>query len=80
MACGTPVITSNRSALPEVAGDAALLIDPENVEELAEAMGAIATDTALRENLRQAGLARVQHFSWQKTAYQTAELLYHVAF
>lgn len=80
MACGTPVITSNQSALPEVAGDAALLIDPENVEELAEAMGAIATDTTLRENLRQAGLERVQHFSWQKTAYQTAELLHHVAF
>ena len=80
MACGTPVITSNRSALPEVAGDAALLIDPERVDELAEAMGAIATDTALRETLRQAGLARVQHFSWQKTAYQTAELLYQITF
>jgi len=80
MACGTPVITSNRSALPEVAGDAALLIDPESSEALVEGMGAIATDNTLRENLRQAGLTRVQQFSWQKTAEQTAELLYQVAF
>jgi glycosyltransferase involved in cell wall biosynthesis len=75
MACGTPVITSNLSSLPEVAGDAALLIDPYNVHELANAMRIIATDARLRSQLRQAGLARAQHFSWTKTGQLTCELL-----
>ncbi len=75
MACGTPVITSNLSSLPEVAGDAALLIDPYHESEIADAMKAIITDAQLRSQLRQKGLDRASRFSWQKTASQTAEIL-----
>lgn len=75
MACGTPVITSNLSSMPEVAGDAALLVDPYNEAAIADAMKAIVTDSQLREQLRQKGLDRASHFSWQKTASQTAEIL-----
>ncbi len=75
MACGTPVITSNLSSLPEVAGDAALLIDPYNVGELAEAMNAVAYDRTLWATLHRAGLARAQMFSWEKTGQQTSDIL-----
>ncbi|MBW4487087.1 MAG: glycosyltransferase family 4 protein [Trichocoleus desertorum ATA4-8-CV12] len=75
MACGTPVITSNLASLPEVAGDAALLVNPYQVEELTEAMQAIATDANLRSQLRQRGLARATQFSWTKTGQATAEIL-----
>lgn len=75
MTCGIPVITSNLSALPEVAGDAAILIDPYSVDEIADAMRVIATDTQLRQQLREAGLARSQQFTWEKTGYQTVEVL-----
>jgi glycosyltransferase involved in cell wall biosynthesis len=75
MACGTPVITSNLSSLPEVAGDAALLVDPYNTDEIADAMNTIATQTQLHQQLRQRGLDRVQQFSWRKTATATATIL-----
>ncbi|MGC1308200.1 MAG: glycosyltransferase family 1 protein [Phormidesmis sp.] len=75
MACGTPVITSNLSSLPEVAGDAALLVDPYNIDELADAMRLVASDTQLRQTLQSAGLQRAQHFSWQKTGEQTAQVI-----
>ena len=75
MACGTPVITSNLSSLPEVAGDAAILIDPYNVAEIADAMQAIANDTGLRSHLSQLGLQRAQKFSWEKTGQATVEVL-----
>ncbi|MBD2103179.1 glycosyltransferase family 1 protein [Leptolyngbya sp. FACHB-261] len=75
MACGTPVITSNLSSLPEVTGDAALLIDPYNVAELVDAMRAIASDATLRSRLRTAGLARASQFSWAKTGQATNEVL-----
>lgn len=75
MACGTPVITSDLSSLPEVAGDAALLIDPDNVGELAEAMNAVAGDRTLWLTLHQAGLARAQRFSWEKTGQLTGDIL-----
>ncbi|MFN6559642.1 MAG: glycosyltransferase family 4 protein [Nostoc sp. ChiSLP01] len=75
MACGTPVITSNLSSLPEVAGDAAILIDPYNTREITEAMEAIATDPALRSRLSNQGIIRSQQFSWQKTGQATAEVL-----
>ncbi|MBD1914971.1 MULTISPECIES: glycosyltransferase family 1 protein [Cyanophyceae] len=77
MACGTPVITSNVSSLPEVVGDAALSIDPYNVGELAEAMTAVANDPTLWATLHQAGLARVKAFSWKQTGHQTSEILQH---
>ncbi|WP_242063159.1 glycosyltransferase family 4 protein [Nostoc sp. FACHB-892] len=75
MACGTPVITSNLSSLPEVAGDAAILINPYNTGEITEAMQAIATDSVLRSRLRTLGLNRASQFSWTKTGLATTEVL-----
>jgi glycosyltransferase involved in cell wall biosynthesis len=68
MACGTPVLTSNITAMPETAGDAALLVDPTSVEQIAEAMGQIISDTFLRQQLREKGLARAAQFPWTKTS------------
>lgn len=75
MACGTPVITSNLSSIPEVAGDAALLVDPYDESAIANAMKEIITDSQLRNQMRQKGLDRASQFGWQKTASQTAEIL-----
>ncbi|MGB0563242.1 MAG: glycosyltransferase family 4 protein, partial [Spirulinaceae cyanobacterium] len=75
MACGTPVITSNLSSLPEVAGEAAILINPYQVGEITEAMQAVATDGQLWRSLQVAGLKQAQQFSWQKTAQATAAVL-----
>jgi glycosyltransferase involved in cell wall biosynthesis len=71
MACGTPVITSNTSSLPEVAGDAALLVDPYNVDEIAAAMRRVLSDPDLAAELRTRGLERARQFSWQRTARET---------
>lgn len=70
MASGAPVIASRRGALPEVAGDAALLVEPEP-EPLADALGTVLADPALRTRLREAGLARARTFSWERTAAAT---------
>nr|WP_235620724.1 glycosyltransferase family 1 protein [Halothece sp. PCC 7418] len=75
MGCGTPVITSNCSALPEVAGDAAILIDPTNTDDMTNAMTTIAKDSHLRSKLREQGLKRASQFSWEKTGQATVELL-----
>jgi glycosyltransferase involved in cell wall biosynthesis len=75
MACGIPVITSNLSSLPEVAGDAALLIDPYNVEEIAAAMASVAEDSGLRSRLSTLSLERASQFSWAKTGRATVEVL-----
>ena len=75
MACGTPVVTSNTSALPEVAGGAALLVDPTSVEQIAEAMKRIVCDSTLRQQLREKGLTRAAKFSWASTADKVQELL-----
>jgi glycosyltransferase involved in cell wall biosynthesis len=74
MACGTPVVTSNASSLPEVAGEAALLVDPYNVEEIAAAMRRVLEDPDLAQELREKGLARAKQFSWERTARQTIEV------
>ena len=73
MACGVPVVTSNVSSLPEVAGDAALLVDPRDVDGLAAAVSRALRDAGLRERLRAAGLARARQFSWQTTARLTLD-------
>ena len=65
MASGVPVITSNTSSLPEVAGDGALLVDPQSPEALGAAMARLLADAALRERLVQAGLQHVRQFNWQ---------------
>jgi len=72
MACGTPVITSSSSSLPEVAGDAAITVDPRDVPALAEAIGRVMADAMLREEMRQAGLRQARRFSWSKAAAETA--------
>ena len=71
MACGTPLVASDRAALPELTGDAGLSVDPENVEALAEAMTRLLTDQALVAALRGRGLERSRHFSWRETADRT---------
>ncbi|MTJ46711.1 glycosyltransferase family 1 protein [Dolichospermum sp. UHCC 0259] len=75
MACGTPVITSNISSLPEVAGDAAILINPYKIGEITAAMQAIINDSELRKELSEKGLKRVNQFSWKKTGKATVEVL-----
>jgi glycosyltransferase involved in cell wall biosynthesis len=79
MACGVPVLTSNVSALPETAGDAALLVDPLDVDEVAHGMARLLTDETLRERLRSAGRARARVFDWNDTARRTAEVLHEAA-
>lgn len=71
MACGTPVLTSNISSLPEVVGDAGIMVDPYNVEEISQAMIEIISDVNLSQELRQRGLGRASHFSWEETARKT---------
>ncbi len=68
MKCGCPVITSNCTAMPEVAGEAALLVDPFNIDEIKEAMLKIENDNALRVALSEKGLIQAQKFSWNHTA------------
>jgi glycosyltransferase involved in cell wall biosynthesis len=79
MACGTPTITSNTSALPEVVGDAALTIDPLDVEELARAMRAVLDDNALQERLSARGLQRAATFSWEATARTILDVYHRVS-
>ena len=71
MSCGAPVICSNRTSLPEVVGDAALMIDPDNLSAIAEAMYQVLTSDELSDDLRQRGLQRARQFSWQTTARET---------
>jgi len=75
MGCGTPVVTANVTAMPEVAGGAALLVDPTSVEQIARAMEQIVSDTTLRQQLRHKGLPRAAEFSWASTAARVRELI-----
>ena len=75
MACGTPVLASSTSALPEIAGDAALLIDPEDTAAIAAGMERLASDAGLRADLRVRGLARAAQFTWERCAQETLAVL-----
>jgi glycosyltransferase involved in cell wall biosynthesis len=75
MACGVPVLASNVCSLPEVVGDAALLVNPRDVEEIAEGIHRLVRDTHLRLRLGNQGLRRAAHFSWEKTATLTSQVL-----
>jgi len=75
MACGTPVVTSNITSLPEVVGDAAVLVDPYNIEAIAWGIWKVLEDTSLREKLRSKGLERVREFTWDRTAELTWNVL-----
>jgi glycosyltransferase involved in cell wall biosynthesis len=72
MACGCPVIVSRAASLPEVAGDAALMCDPQDPASIGGAMRRMLDEDALRERLRSAGFRRAQQFSWAQTAFETA--------
>jgi glycosyltransferase involved in cell wall biosynthesis len=74
MACGTPVVVSDTSSLPEVVGDAGILVDPTSAEEIAQAMERVLTDGALRDSLRARGLDRARAFTWQRAARETVEV------
>jgi glycosyltransferase involved in cell wall biosynthesis len=71
MACGAPVLTSNVSATAEVAGDAALLVDPQSQDEIREGMRRLLADAQLRGDLAQRGIERARAFSWQRAADET---------
>lgn len=79
MACGAPVACSDRSSLPEVAGDAALLFDPADVEAMAGAMRRLVADPDLRRDLAARGLARCRAYTWRRTADQTLEAIRQAA-
>ncbi len=74
MACGAPTIVSRSSSLPEVVGDAALLCDPHDPEDFADALHRVLTDAVLRDDLRRRGIERATHFSWDETARRTLQV------
>ncbi len=78
MACGCPVIASNTSSIPEVCGDAAILVNPLDVDEICERMLTLLKDVSLRESLIERGLRQASKFSWIKTAERTMELYKNV--
>lgn len=73
MACGTPVLTSTGGSLPEVAGSAALLVDPEDPTAIADGISRLADDEGLRSRLVEEGLARAGHFTWPAAAFALVE-------
>jgi glycosyltransferase involved in cell wall biosynthesis len=75
MACGCPVITSNNSSLPEVAGDAALYVNPESPDEIRDAMMTLLSDATLCNTLRERGLLQVKQFTWERAARETLAAL-----
>ncbi len=79
MACGTPILTSNVNGLMEIAGDAALLMDPDDTESIASSIAKTLSDTSLRESLSNKGLERSALFTWDLCASRTFELLERVA-
>jgi glycosyltransferase involved in cell wall biosynthesis len=79
MACGTPVLTSNTTSLPEVVGDAALQVDPLDTSAITDGMARLVGDAALRAKLRQRGLVCAGQFTWRRTAERTLTVLEDVA-
>jgi glycosyltransferase involved in cell wall biosynthesis len=75
MSCGTPVVASNAAALPEVVGQAGLLIDPYDIDDIAKAILQLVTDPLLRGSLSSQGRARAGKFSWDRTAAQIRTVL-----
>ena len=80
MACGTPVITSNTSSMPEIGSKNAILVNPESVEEITAMMLRLENDSDFYQKQKEIGLERAKHFSWKKTASELLELyktVYH---
>jgi glycosyltransferase involved in cell wall biosynthesis len=74
MACGTPVVTSNLSSLPEVAGDAGLTVDPTDLDAIIDSLQRLVDDEALRASLIEKGLSRAREFTWERSAAQLHEI------
>ena len=74
MACGVPVITSNTSSLPEIVGDAGVMVDPLDETALASAISRVLNDSALRDNMIKNGIKRAEEFSWEKTAEKSMQI------
>ncbi len=79
MACGCPVVTSNTSSLPEVTGEAGIMVNPYDTDSLAQAIRQVLTDDKLRSSMIKKGLKQSKKFSWEKTARQTQEVYNRVA-
>jgi glycosyltransferase involved in cell wall biosynthesis len=73
MSCGVPVITSNTSSLPEIAGDAAYYVSPDSVESISDALDIVSSNARLRKEMTRKGRVRASHFRWEDTARQTVE-------
>ena len=71
MSCKTPVITSNLTSIPEVTSDAAILINPHNIDELSSALVTLLNNDSLKQNLAEKGYKRSQNFTWNNTAEKT---------
>ena len=74
MACGTPVLSARRASLPEILGDAALLVEPESVEDICSGMERLAEDASLRTELSKKGMERAGAFTWEKSALILREI------
>lgn len=74
MACGAPVIASNTSSLPEVLGDAAILVSPTDIRAISDGIAAVLTDPTTASELIKSGLAQSQKYSWEATASKTREV------
>jgi len=78
MACNTAVLTSDAASMPEVAGDAALLVDPKNVSDIAQGILKLTSDSDLRSDLQARGLERAKEFSWKNTAEKVLGLYHQI--
>jgi glycosyltransferase involved in cell wall biosynthesis len=78
MACGTPVVASNRGSLPEVVGEAGVMINPDDPTKIAAGLHQVLTDAGLAGELRRRGLERASLFTWQETARQTLAVYYNL--
>ena len=79
MACGAPVASSNTTAMPEIAADAAVWFDPDNADDLDNCIDRLMKDSTLRTELADRGRLRADQFSWEKTAQLTADILMKAA-
>jgi glycosyltransferase involved in cell wall biosynthesis len=78
MACGMPVVVADRASLPEVVGQAGLLVDPNDPDDIARALGRALTDAPLRARMRERGLAQAARFTWERTARETLAVYHEV--
>jgi glycosyltransferase involved in cell wall biosynthesis len=79
MSRGVPVVTSNTTSLPEVVGDAGIMVSPRNLDDVVEGMRRVLSDAAMAEKLRQAGKVRARQFSWERTAQETLDVYRRIA-